>query len=138
MKYLLNTCVVSEFVKKKPSTTLVRWLQATDDLLMGLSVISIGEIQDGISRLRAGKRKSRLQHWLENELIPRFDNRILPVTTEDALRWGKLLGQARLEGQPLPQTDCLIAAIALNRGLVLVSRNTKDFNRMGVPMHNPL
>ena len=137
MKYLLDTCVVSEFVKPAPSADLVRWLQETDDLLMGLSVISIGEIQDGIARLPAGKRKAGLQRWLENALIPRFDNRILPVRTEDALRWGNLLGQARRKGRPLPQTDGLIAAIALNRGLTVVTRNTRDFDSMGVPAHNP-
>jgi predicted nucleic acid-binding protein len=135
--YLLDTCVVSEFIKPQPSKNLVEWLRSTDDLQMGISVITLGEIQNGISRLDDGDRKDRFQEWLNDELVLRFDNRILPVELNDAVKWGELMGQARRNGAPLPSTDTLIAATALNRHMTVVTRNTKDFERIGVPTLNP-
>lgn len=137
MIYLLDTCVVSEFVKTEPSENLVRWLRSTDDLLMGISVITLGEIQNGISRLDDGSRKRRFQKWLTYELIPRFENRILSISMDDAMKWGELMGKAKRKGTSLPSTDTLIAATAMNRHMTVVTRNTKDFERIGVPTHNP-
>ncbi len=90
MKYLLDTCVISEYTKPNPNGGLHAWLQNTDDVLKAISVVSLGEIQSGISRLPDGKRRHRLQHWLENELVPRFESRILSVDLADTLRWGVL------------------------------------------------
>ena len=137
MIFLLDTCVVSEFIKPEPSASLVQWLRSTDDLQMAISVITLGEIQAGISRLDDGKRKERYQEWLSYELIPRFDGRILPVLLDDAMKWGDLLGWARVKGTPLPSTDTLIAATALNHHMTVVTRNTKDFERIGVLTLNP-
>ena len=137
MKYLLDTCVISEYTKPNPNAGLHAWLQSTGDVLMGISVISFGEIQSGISRLPDGKRRLRLQHWLDDELISRFESRILFVDLADTLRWGVLTGEAKLRGETLPSVDALLAATALNRQLTLVTRNTKDFKRCGVPLLNP-
>ena len=137
MSFLLDTCAVSEFIKPQPSDSLVQWLRSTDDLQMAISVITLGEIQAGISRLDDGKRKERFQEWLNDELIPRFDGRILPVGIEDAVKWGDLMGRARVNGTPLPPTDTLIAATALNHHMTVVTRNTKDFERIGVAVLNP-
>lgn len=137
MIYLLDTCVVSEFVKPVPAENVVKWLRMTDELQMAISIITLGEIQTGISRLDNGKRRERYQEWLLYELIPRFDGRLLPVGLDDALKWGDLLGRARVNGNPLPSTDTLIAATALNHHMTIVTRNIKDFERIGVPVLNP-
>ena len=104
---------------------------------MAVSVISIGEVQNGISRLPEGKRKIALQEWLDNELIPRFDKRILPLTLDDMRLWGKLTGKAITTGETLPTADAMLAAVARNNGLTVVTRNEKDFRRMGVGVLNP-
>jgi len=135
--YLLDTCVVSEFVRPQPSNDLIQWLSITNDVLLAISVITLGEIQKGISGLEQSQRKDRLQEWLSCQLIPRFDNRILPISADDAVKWGELMGDAKRQGCPLPATDTLIAATAMNRHLTLVTRNTKDFERMGVSLLNP-
>lgn len=137
MKYLLDTCVISEYTKPNPNGGLHAWLQNTDDVLKAISVVSLGEIQSGISRLPEGKRRHRLQQWLENELVPRFESRILSVDLADTLRWGVLTGEAKKQGETLPSVDALLAATALNRQLTLVTRNTKDFQRCGVTLLNP-
>jgi len=112
-------------------------LQGTDDVLTGISVISLGEIQSGISRLPDSERKHRLRYWLESELVPRFDLRILSVDLTDTLRWGALTGEAKARGETLPSVDGLLAATALNRQLTLVTRNTGGFQRFGVSLLNP-
>jgi len=133
----LDTCVVSEFVKPSPATSLIEWLRETDDLLMALSAITMGEIQFGISCLPGGKRRTGLREWLEGVLIPRFDGRILSATVDDTLLWGEIRGEAQRNGNPVPATDALIAAIAKNNRLTLVTRNVPDFERMDVPLLNP-
>lgn len=125
------------FIKLQPSENLVQWLRSSADLQMAISVITLGDIQAGISRLDDGKRKERFQEWLSYELLPRFDSRILPVGLDDAVKWGELMGRARANGSPLPSTDTLLATTALNRHMTVVTRNTKDFKRIGVPILNP-
>lgn len=137
MKFLLDTNVVSEFIKPKRNPGVYAWLDKTDELQLAVSVISLGEVQNGISRLSEGKRKVALQDWLDNELIPRFDNRILSVTLEDMLLWGKLTGKAMANGETLPTADVMLAAVARNNGLMVITRNEKDFARMGVSVLNP-
>jgi predicted nucleic acid-binding protein len=137
VKFLLDTNVVSEFIKPKRNPGVYAWLDKTDELQLAVSVISLGEVQNGISRLSEGKRKVALQDWLDNELIPRFDNRILSVTLEDMLLWGKLTGKAMTNGETLPTADAMLAAVARNNGLMVITRNEKDFARMGVSVLNP-
>ena len=137
MKYLLDTCVISEFVKSDPNERLYAWLQCTDDTLMGISVLSLGEIQSGIARIPHGRRRQQLQVWLNEELIPRFDSRLLPVDLADTLRWGSLTGAAKTRGETLPVMDALLAATAFNHRLILVTRNTKDFISCDIPLLNP-
>jgi predicted nucleic acid-binding protein len=76
VKYLLDTCVISEFVKPRPNPGLVSWLRASDEDLMGISVASIAEIQSGIARLPASERRAGLEAWLKRDLIPRFENQV--------------------------------------------------------------
>ena len=137
MRFLLDTNLISEFRKPDPNPGVYAWLDKTDEHQLAVSVISLGEIQNGISRLPEGRRKVGLQAWLDNELIPRFDNRILPLTLDDMLLWGKLTGKAVATGKTLATADAMLAAVAHNRGLTVVTRNEKDFRRVGVPILNP-
>jgi predicted nucleic acid-binding protein len=77
-----------------------------------------------------------LENWLERELIPRFHPRILPVTLAVANRWGSMDGMRRLAGRPLNTADGMIAATAAEWGLVLVTRNVRDFTQLPVELLN--
>jgi predicted nucleic acid-binding protein len=134
VNYLLDTNVVSELRKKIPDPHVLAWFEQAEDERLYFSVLSVGEIRRGIERLDAPDRKRALAKWLEEELLPWFGNRLLPVSLPVAECWGKLLAQA---GRPLPSIDSLLAATALEHGLTLVTRNVQDFDLPGLKVENP-
>jgi predicted nucleic acid-binding protein len=137
VRFLRDTNLVSEFAKELVNSGVLEWLAHGDEKEMAISVVTIGEIEKGIAWMPRGKRQRDLEVWLESALLPRFHGRILPLEVEDLRRWGQIVGSALRAGAPLPQMDVLIAAVALNRDLILVTRNTDDFKRIGVKLLNP-
>ena len=136
MSHLLDTCVLSEFKKKQPEQKVIDWLDAQLEEALFLSVITIGEIQKGIALLPASKRQAELTAWLE-DLIYRYEQRVLPLDTEVMRQWGRLTGTLEKQGRILPLLDSLIAATALAHNLVLVTRNETDFAGTNVGILNP-
>ena len=137
MRYLLDTCAISDLVSKQPNPGLVEWLDSIDETRLYLCVISIGEIHKGIQKLSASRRKHTLVEWLEGDLLSRFQDRILPIDTAVILAWGALTADLEKHGKPMPAIDSLIAAVALQNGLTLITRNESDFAHSGVPVLNP-
>jgi toxin FitB len=137
VKFLLDTCLISELVRKVPNAAVLKWSDARDEQSLFLSVFTLGEIQKGICRLSTGPRKDDLQAWIEHDLIERFAGRILDLDLKMALIWGKLLGEAELKGVKLPVMDSLIAATAIAHGLVVVTRNVKNIERCLAKVFNP-
>jgi toxin FitB len=137
MKYLLDTCVISELVAKRPEPGVVKWIDSIDPATSFLSVITLGEIRKGIEKLPASDRKSTLQIWLRDELPIMFSGRILPIDIPVALRWGQLIGELEGEGKTMAAIDSLIAATALNQHCRLVTRNINDFKHAGVSLFSP-
>jgi toxin FitB len=137
MKYLLDTNIISELIARQPDERVVAWVDVQDPASIYLSVITIGEIQKGIVKLPASKRKETLAAWLRDDLLARFSGRILSITSEVMLRWGELTGRLEQAGKPLPAIDSLIAAIALQGGYALITRNEDDFKDTGVMLINP-
>jgi len=137
VKYLLDTCVISELIAKKPNPRVVNWIDRVDDQLISLSVIIIGEVKRGIEKLPESDRKEKLNNWLSDELLIRFDQRILGIDLPVMLKWGELAAELEGKGRSLPAIDSLIAAIALTYELRLVTRNEKDFAGTGVAIVNP-
>lgn len=135
--YLLDTCCVSELPKRQPDEGLQDWFARHGIGLAYLSVLTLGEIQKGISRLGEGSRRTALQSWFSGELRPRFAGRILGLSEEAALAWGHIQGEAAAAGRALPILDSLIAATALVHGLAVVTRNAAHFERCGVSVVNP-
>jgi predicted nucleic acid-binding protein len=135
--FLLDTNIPSELIRTRPDPRVENWVYAQDEQSLYLSVVSISELRRGLVLLPAGRRRTELERWLENDLLPMFRRRILPVTFSIADRWGLLDGQCQLKGTPLNTADGMIAATALEHGLTLVTRNVKDFAGLGVITLNP-
>jgi tRNA(fMet)-specific endonuclease VapC len=137
MSYLLDTCVISELTARYPRPSVIQWLDTIDEKLTFLSVITIGEIQKGISKLPVSQRKQQLSDWLLLSVVPRFEGRLLVVDERVMLTWGNLVAQAESGGRKLPAIDSLIAVTALHHGLQAVTRNEVDFRETGVTVINP-
>ncbi|HZV81591.1 MAG TPA: type II toxin-antitoxin system VapC family toxin [Geobacteraceae bacterium] len=137
MKYLLDTCLISELVKKEPNPAVINWLDEQDEQKLFLSVLNLGELQKGISKLPDGAKKDELQTWVALDLVERFTGRILEIDLTTALSWGRLQGEADRLGEKLPVMDSLIAATAAAHGLVVVTRNVKDMERCKARIINP-
>lgn len=135
MNYLLDTNVISELVRVKPDVNVMNWFEAIPIDAFFLSVLTFGEIRKGIEKVKDSKRKMQLIIWLEHELVTLFDNRILPISTQVADRWGRLQCQV---ARTLPAIDSLIAATALHYDMSLVTRNIADFSDCpGLMLINP-
>ena len=137
MNYLLDTCVISELIRKSPAQNVVKWLKCTPCEGQYLSAISVGEIYKGIARLESGDtRRAVLLDWLES-IRCQFASRILPFDEETSMSWGELVGNALRIGHPKPLVDAQIAASALRHGMMLVTRNVRDMADFGVEIVNP-
>ena len=135
--FLLDTNCISELVKPKSEQRVLDWMDAADETLLYLSVLTLGEIRKGLVKLAQGKRRTLLETWLEVELKARFAGRIIPIHEEVAHRWGLIAAEAKRKGQDLPVIDGLLAATALHYNLTVVSRNVKDFTNAHVQVVNP-
>jgi len=135
--YLLDTNCISELVRREPEPRVVEWVEAADETMLYLSVLTLGEIRKGLAALVEGKRKTRLEGWLEVDLQTRFAGRILPIDSGVANRWGSIAAQAERGGKVLPVIDGLLAATALHHDLTVVSRNASDFQHSLVRVLNP-
>ena len=136
MKALLDTCVISELVSKKPNPKVVEFVDSLDPEDIYLSVITIGEIVKGIEKLSKSHRKTDLHNWLNNDLLVRFEGNILALDTDTLIEWGVLTARLESAGKTMPAIDSLIAASALAKKMTLVTRNVSDFEETNVEIAN--
>jgi predicted nucleic acid-binding protein len=128
MSWLLDTCTLSEYAKKSPAPEVINWLDEQDETSLFISVITLGEIEKGILKLRANdpNRSQKLTAWL-GKVEQRFAGRILPLDAASLHVWAQLAAHAELAGQPMPVMDGLLMATAQCHGLTVVTRNGQDF-----------
>lgn len=137
MNYLLDTCVISEALTRQPNPKVLEFVDNLDPEEVYLSAITIGELFKGIARLPASRRKNNLQTWFEDELLVRYEGKILALDAQALMTWGRLMARLEADGSVMPLMDSLIAAIVLTHDMTLVTRNVSDFENSGAQIVNP-
>lgn len=130
--YLLDTNVVSELRRPKPHGAVLAWIAATDERMLAISAITIGEIQRGIEAAHEqdSARARMIEVWL-GQLMQSMS--VLPLDGQCMIQWAKLMHRR----PPHLVADAMIAATATVHGLIVVTRNVKDFEHFPVKMLNP-
>jgi predicted nucleic acid-binding protein len=137
VRLLLDTNILSEVTRPAPDAGVLDWLDGLDEDRSFISVISIAEIRRGVALMDEGRKREALAEWLARDLPQRFTQRILPVDEPVAMAWGDLMGIAKRRGRGLSSMDGLIAATAMAQELTLATRNTKDFEGLGIELFDP-
>lgn len=137
MNYLLDTCVISELIKKNPDANVIQWISEVEETSLFLSVLTLGEIHKGIEKLPQGTKKDKLHKWVNSDLRERFKNRIIDFDLISATKWGEVQGRAELAGKPMSLIDGLISATGIAKDLIVVTRNIKDMEQSGASLLNP-
>lgn len=135
--WLLDTNVLSELRRPRPDVKVVQFVSGQPFDLLYVSVVTFAEIRFGIEVVKDPSRRIELNDWLVHTLRPMFENRVLDVTEDILVIWRLLVEDGRKIGHTFAQPDLIIAATALHHGLTMVSRDTRDFEKVNVPVLNP-
>ncbi len=136
MKYLLDTCVLSELVKPAPHDAVLAWVDTRVENDVFVAAMTLGELRRGVAKLPVSRRKNELSVWLE-QLQASLGERVLPFTRDTAGYWGELCARVEAVGTPMAAFDSIIAATAVEHGLALVTRNVRDFATAPLMLINP-
>ncbi len=131
--YLLDTNVVSELRKPRPAPVVLDWLNANEDAGLYISAVMVGEIQAGIERARRQDpiRAAELERWLNLDILAGFE--VVDMDARAFRQWARVM-----QGRSITlMLDVMIAAIASVNQLVVVTRNVRDFDQLGVTVMNP-
>ncbi len=134
---LLDTNVLSEVTKPRPNEDVLTWLHELDEDRTFISIVSIAEIRRGVALMDKGRKQEALDKWLTDDLPQRFEKRIIPVEGLVARAWGDLMALAKRSGRGLASMDGMIAATAVAHHFSLATRNTKDFEGLGINIIDP-
>lgn len=135
--WLLDTNILSELRRPRSEPRVVAFVRAQPLDSLYISAVTLAEIRFGIELVADINRRAELNDWLTHKVRPMFEQRVLPVTEDIMLKWRLLVEEGRKAGHTFSQPDLMIAATALEHGLTIVSRDTTDYEKARVPVHNP-
>lgn len=135
--WLLDTNILSELRRPRPEPKVVAFVAAQPLESLHISAVTLAEIRFGIELVADANRRAELTDWLAHKVRPMFAQRVLPVTEEIMFKWRLLMEEGRKAGHTFSEPDLIIAATALEHGLTLVSRDTREYERARVPVFDP-
>lgn len=138
MRYLLDTNIISNVAKPKPSDTLLEWMSERSDDDLYIASLTLAEIRRGVLEKPRGKRRDQLETWFAGPDGPLalFSGRVLAFDDAAALSWARFMAEGRARGRPRSALDMIIAAVAEVNGCVVVTDNERDF--FGIETINPV
>lgn len=134
---LLDTNILSELRRSRPEPKVVAFVSAQPLDNLFVSAVTFAEIRFGIELIEDMHKRASLNDWLNLQLRPMFENRVLPISEDIMFKWRLLVEEGRKAGHTFPQPDLIIAATALHHGLSIVSRDTGGFSKTGAALVNP-
>jgi toxin FitB len=137
-RYLLDTNIISNVVKPRPSESLLAWMAAQRDEDLFIASLTLAEIRRGILEKPKGKKRAQLDAWFSGPEGPQalFTGRILPFDEKAGLVWAELMAAGKAAGRPRSGLDIIIAAVAGANDCIVATDNKKDF--AGVRIINPV
>lgn len=135
--WLLDTNVLSEIRRQRPHRNVVAFVAQQPLDLLYISTVTLAEIRFGIESVTDANRRAELNAWLTHKVRPLFAQRVLDVSEDVLFKWRLLVEEGRKSGHTFSQPDLFIAATALHYGMTVVSRDTREYERTGVPVFNP-
>jgi toxin FitB len=137
VRWLLDTNVVSETGRTRPNRAVVTWFSRQPEDLVAVSAVTVAELREGAARHLDNQRGGEIAHWVEAIVMPWLGERTLPVTIDILVDWLDVDRKLSAKGMTRNPADLLIAATARVHGLVIVSRNVRDFAGTGVVVYDP-
>ncbi|ROM72180.1 VapC toxin family PIN domain ribonuclease [Pseudomonas brassicacearum] len=134
---VLDTNVISEFMRAEPNATVLAWIDSQPAMDLVICAITVAEILHGIARLPSGKRKQKLESHAMAMFEEDFVDRILPFDAHAAVEYAALVASCEAKGRAAGMADAQIAAICRAHGALIATRNTKDFKFPGIEVINP-
>lgn len=135
--WLLDTNILSELRRRKPEPKVLAFIGAQPLDSLFISTVTLAEIRFGIELVAEAGRRAELNEWLAHKVRPMFEQRILPITEDIMFKWRILVEEGRKTGHTFSQPDLILAATALEHGLTLVSRDTREYEKARVAVLNP-
>ena len=134
---ILDTNVISELMRAKPEPVVVNWFRVRSLLDIATTTINLAEIRFGLARLPFGRRRRDLEVTFNSLAVRGFANRVFDFDASAADAYGDLAVERERAGRRLEGFDGLVAAIAKSRGMPIATRNTNDFEGLGIEVINP-
>jgi predicted nucleic acid-binding protein len=134
---LIDTNVISEPWRPAPDPRALAWIDAQAVETLYLSAITVAELRFGIAVLPAGKRRTILHDRLERDVLPLFQERILPFDLDSSQAYADLMARAKTAGKAIGKADAYIAATAAARGFTVATRDRRPFEAAGLNILNP-
>ncbi|MGR3908439.1 type II toxin-antitoxin system VapC family toxin [Burkholderia sp. SR8] len=134
---LVDTNVISEPLRREPSTAVIEWLDAQNVETLFLAAISLAEMRFGVAALPAGRRRDWLEQSIEQRVVPLFRGRILPFDDAAGKAYASLRAKARGTGNAMTSADGFIAATAAANGLIVATRDVAPFEAAGLRVIDP-
>ena len=137
VKWLLDTNVVSENVRRRPKQAVIDWVMQRPPSQVAISIVTMAELWAGAQTTANPERRAELVHWVEHEVESTFADRILPLTIDILIEWLQIGRRTSVAGRTRAPADLLLAATARVHDLIVVSRNARDFAGTGVLVYDP-
>jgi hypothetical protein len=136
MKWLADTNVISEPMRPRPDTNVMKWID-THETHLAISIVTLAELRDGVITQSDAARRDRLEHWMSALVVPRFGQKTFALTLDVLLEFLALARQLGARGRPQSAPDLLIAATARTHSLIVATRNIRGFANTGITVYNP-